>query len=247
MNELKFKIDVYEGPLALLLKLIEKNKLDIYDIPISSLTDQYIEAIQDMANDDMDSMSEFIVMAATLLEIKSKLLLPKDEIEEEEEDSRDDLIRRLIEYKRFKEVSEILAEKEFLEGDFVHRMPDQEILSKIRKDVSLDVDEILLGADIDMLFSAFEEVLKRKEDKTDKIRSNFNAVKKATFNLNDKINYLSDLIKLKKRFSFSNIFKYDSPKSEKIVTFLAVLELIKMKKILVKQDLSFQEITIEAI
>lgn len=246
MQDLNVTLETYEGPLDILINLIEKNKIDIYDIPISSLTDQYMEFIRNMEGASMESMSEFIVMAATLLEIKSKMLLPKDETEnpQEETDHREELVRRLLEYKKFKQISEIFAEREDLSGQSVYKGLDKTIVSQIKKEMPPDIDEILNGVNLEMLFDAFEEVLKRKENKTDKIRSSFNSVTKSVFNINDKIQYISDLLVIKDKLSFKSIFRPDCPTGEIVVTFLAVLELIKMKKIIVEQNSIFDEITI---
>lgn len=244
MRELNVKIESYEGPFDVLFKLIEKNKIDIYDIPISELTDQYIEFVAAMDNDDMDSMSEFIVMAATLLEIKSKMLLPKENEEEEENDPRDELVRKLIEYKRFKKAAEILSERDKDSGTSYFKSWDKTILKELKDIAPRDIDEILNGADLDMLYRAFEDVLKRREDKKDKIRSGFNSVKKAVFSINDKIQYLTDLLIVKSRLNFREIFKTDTSKAEVVVTFLAMLELIKIRRIRVVQNTVFDDIVI---
>lgn len=248
MQELNVKLEVYDGPFDALFKLIEKNKIDIYDIPIAELTDQYIEFIQSLESDDMDSMSEFIVMASTLLEIKSKMLLPKEEKEEEEEeDPREELVRRLLEYKKFKKVAEVLYEKEKTSGTSYFKEADKTVLESVKDIAPRDINEILDGVDLNMLYAAFEEVLKRKEDKKDKIRSGFNSVKKAVFNINDKISYLTDLLVVHKKISFREIFKRDTSKAEVVVTFLAMLELIKIKKIHVLQESVFDEIYLTGI
>lgn len=248
MQDLNVKLESYEGPFDVLFRLIEKNKIDIYDIPISQLTDQYMEFIQSMETDDMDSMSEFIVMAAALLEIKSKMLLPKEEKEDkEEEDPREELVRRLLEYKRFKKAAEILHEKDKTAGTSFFKEADKTILSEIKDIVPKDINEILNGADLNMLYAAFEEVLKRREDKRDKIRSGFNSVKKAVFSINDKISYITDLLIVNNRLSFKDIFRTDTTRAEVVVTFLAMLELIKIRKINVKQDSVFDEIIITGV
>lgn len=249
MHDMTVKLESFEGPFDVLFKLIEKNKIDIYDIPIAKLTDQYVEYIQSMENDDMDSMSEFIVMAATLLEIKSKMLLPKEEKEEaeEEEDPREELVRRLLEYKKFKKIADVLYEKDKTSGTSYFKEADQTVLESVKEIAPKDINEILNGVDLNMLYAAFEEVLKRKENRTDKIRSGFNSVKKAVFNINDKIQYLTDLLVVKSRLKFKDIFRRDTTKAEVVVTFLAMLELIKIKKIHVLQESVFDEIVITGI
>ena len=136
------KINVFEGPLVLLLHLIEKNKVDIFDIPISEITSQYLSYIRSMEEEDLDVMSEFLVMAATLLKIKAKMLLPAGEEEEEEGDPREELVRRLIEYKIYKYASLQLKEREMAAEKSFFRSPDipPQVLA-YREDV--DPQEIL--------------------------------------------------------------------------------------------------------
>ena len=143
--ELAVKLKVFEGPLDLLLHLIEKDKLDIYDIPIAEITDQYMEYISSMDMEDLDLASEFLVMAATLLDIKSRMLLPADEEEEEEaKDPREELARRLLEYKMFKEISVTLQEREQSAGFVFYRQEDiPEEVSRYRPPV--DLDQLLEG------------------------------------------------------------------------------------------------------
>ena len=245
--DLTFKLESFEGPLELLFHLIEKNKIDIYDIPIALLTEQYLEYLDNMEKTDMDSLSEFMVMAATLIEIKSKMLLPKPQLEEEEEvDPREELVSRLIEYKRFKMLAEQLSYVQDRTGHRIFRREDKEIIARVRKDVPKEVDEILNGADMDMLFKAFSEVLKRKEVKVDKIRSTFKSVTRETFTIEGKIEYIENMLKLKGEVKFSEFFRPNSSRNEKIATFLAMLELIKIKKIFITQKALFDEIIIVA-
>lgn len=248
MSVITVKLDSFEGPFDLLFHLIEKNKIDIYDIPITKLTDQYIEYINNFENRNMDSMSEFVLMAATLIEIKSKLLLPKhkEENSEEEEDPRESLVKRLIEYKKFKKIAEILDERQENAGLEVFKEPEKSVLESVKPKKENDINELLDGVTLDMLFRALEDVLKRKEIKTDKVRSNFDSVKKDLFTIEDKIQYIDDLIKLNKSVKFSKIFRKNSTKSEIVVTFLAMLEMIKIKRIFVSQKNIFDDIIITA-
>ncbi len=246
--DIEFKLDTFEGPLDLLCHLIEKNKIDIYDIPISQLTDQYMIYISDIKNKNMENMSEFLVMAATLLEIKSNMLLPKPTNENEETlDPREELVKRLIEYKKIKKVAEIFDEKQHTGETYLFKNPDMEIISKIRKEQPKEISEILDGVDLEMLYNAFLDVLKRQDVKKDKIRSGFNSVSRDLFTVEDKIQYISDLLILKKQFKFVDTFKNNASKSEVVVTFLAILELIKIKKICITQKNNFDDIFISAI
>ncbi|WP_250277949.1 segregation and condensation protein A [[Clostridium] colinum] len=246
MSLLQIKLEDFEGPLDLLLKLIDKNKIDIYDIPISKLTDDYLYCIKNKNITDMEEMSQFIVMATTLLEIKSKMLLPKEKDEQtnEEIDPREELVQKLIEYKKYKMIAEKLYNTEVFTEKVLFKNADIEAINSIKIKIEPTVEEILEGVTLKDLYNAFEEALKRKELKTDKIRSGFKSVTKAIYNINDKIVYLKDLIKLNKKISFNKIFEESSSKVEVVVTFLAVLELIKTKDIKVIQKNIFDEIII---
>lgn len=242
---IEFKLETFEGPLDLLLHLIEKNKIDIYDIPIGELTDQYIEYISDLKNRSMDNMSEFMLMAATLIEIKSNMLLPKVKTEEVEEiDPREELVNRLIEYKKFKKVAEIFDEKQKFSEVYLYKVPDNELIHQIRENQPKEISDILDGVDLNVLYQAFQDVLKRQDIKKDKIRGGFNSVSRDLFTIEDKIQYITDLLFLRKQFKFTEAFNKNSSKSEVVVTFLAVLELIKIKKITIKQEKNFDDIFI---
>ncbi len=245
MQTLTVKTEGFEGPFDVLFKLIEKNKIDIYDIPIAGLTEQYMEYISSMEGSDMELSSEFIVMAAALLEIKSKMLLPCENNDAEQEDPRQELVNRLMEYKKFKHIAELFSQMD--KPNLYFRDMDKTVAQSIKQIHKTDISEILDGADMDMLYAAFEEVLKRKELRRDKIRSEFNSVKKAKFSINEKIQFLTDLLIVKKRVKFSDAFKCDSSKTEVVVTFLAMLELIRIKKIAVMQKDNFDEIIINAL
>ncbi len=246
--DVNFKLEVFEGPLDLLFHLIEKNKIDIYDIPIGSVTEQYMEYISEIKNKSMENMSEFLVMAATLLEIKSNMLLPKTSVlEEEDSDPRDDLVNRLIEYKKFKKASEMFNEKQFFGEAYIFKTPDEDIMARIKEKQPIEIFEILDGVTLAVLYDAFREVLKRQDIKRDKIRSGFNSVTRDLFTVEDKIRHISDLLFLKSEFRFEEAFKNDASKSEIVVTFLAVLELIKIKKISIRQESNFDDIFIMAV
>ena len=228
-----------------LWSLIVKNKIDIYDIPIALITEQYLEYINAMGKYNMENISEFLIMASTLIEIKSRLLLPKEVDENNEEiDPREELVQRLIEYKRFKGIAEEFNIKQKSAGYSYYRGSDRELIKKIKKDVPKEISDILNGATGDMLFRAFREVLRRQELKTDKIRSGFNSVEREEFTLEEKLEQLTNLISTKRRFSFFNIFSSTSSKNEIVTTFLAMLQLIKEKKIKIIQEEIFEDITI---
>lgn len=246
MSNLNIKLEIFEGPFDLLLKLIEKNKIDIYNIPISKLTDDYVLYIKNLQRTDMEEMSEFVVLASTLLEIKSKMLLPKEKVEEDNEeiDPREDLVKKLIEYKKYKDIAQQLSKKEIFLNKVVFKSPDNLALNILNEKESLKFEELLEGIDLDILYNTFENILKRKELKTDKVRSGFNSITKSLYNINDKMTYIKDLIFLENKLSFNKIFEESNSKVEIVVTFLAILELIKNKNIKVLQNNTFDEIII---
>ncbi len=243
--DMKVKLESFEGPMDLLYSLIIKNKIDIYDIPIAMITEQYLAYIDEMQQYNMESVSEFLIMAATLIEIKSKMLLPKEVDENNEEiDPREELVARLIEYKKFKSIATDFGEKQKKAGFSYYKNGDADIIDRIRKDVPKAVEDILNGADGEMLIKAFYEVLRRREIKTDKIRSGFNSIDREEFTLEEKIDHIQRLIKKNKKVSFFGIFKDSGSKNEIVVTFLAMLQLIKDKKIHISQKNIFDDITI---
>lgn len=181
------KIDVFEGPLDLLLHLIEKNKIDIYDIPIVEITDQYMEYIHSMEKEDLGIMSEFLVMAATLLDIKCRMLLPKEVNEEgEEEDPREELVRKLLEYKMYKYMSYELKDKmDGAVGVFYKEPTIPDEVMKYREPI--DPRELLAGLTLEKLHSIYQSVLKKQEDKIDPIRSRFGTIEKEEVSLSEKM------------------------------------------------------------
>ncbi len=245
--ELAVKLKVFEGPLDLLLHLIEKDKLDIYDIPIAEITDQYMEymAVMDMA--DLDLASEFLVMAATLLDIKSRMLLPVDEEEEEEvRDPREELTRRLLEYKMFREISVTLQEREQSAGFIFYRQEDiPEEVSRYRPPV--DLDQLLEGLSLIRLNEIFQMVIRKQEEKIDPVRSRFGRIEKEPVRVEDKITGILSLCRENKQFSFISLFPEEgAEKFEVVVTFLAVLELMKVGAVQLLQEELFGDIVIRA-
>jgi segregation and condensation protein A len=163
---LELKLESFEGPMDLLLSLIEKNKIDIYDIPIALITDQYMDYLSQMDSEKMDNMSEFIVMASKLLRIKSKMLLPKAVNDEEDEgDPRDELVARLIEYKLFKQLAEGLDERQENAGTRYFGEGDKAMLERARVDVPIRLDEILAGVTGQLLDETYNDLMRRAEVK----------------------------------------------------------------------------------
>jgi segregation and condensation protein A len=232
----KVKLNIFEGPLDLLLFLIKKEKLDIYDIPIARITEQYLEYLDILRLLDLDVAGDFLVMAATLLHIKSKMLLPPEEDEdvpEEEMDPREDLVRRLLEYKKFKEVSERLREMHDENKD-VYVRKGQGTGARIVSDDGTEYFE----ANLFDLITSFRKILTRIPKKE------FHKVVKNRFSVKDKIHEIYHILTHKKKIRFSELFSKSRDKDEAVVTFLAVLELIKIQDILIVQEEVFSEIEI---
>ncbi len=241
-----YKLDRFEGPLDLLLHLIEKNKVDIYDIPIIEITKQYLDYVRNMETDDLDIMSDFLVMAATLLDIKARMLLPKEKDEEGEEiDPREELVARLLEYKRFKYMASELSDME--DEALKYCYGEQSIPDEVAHYIPpADLDSLLSGVSIDRLRAVFLDVMRRREEKVDPIRSNFGVIKRERVSLGEKIIRVIDYAKGHRRFSFRQMLEREPEKMDVVVTFLAVLELMKMGRIRLTQEKAFSDIEIEA-
>lgn len=241
---LQVKLEAFEGPLDLLLHLIEKNKVDIYDIPIVEITAQYLEYIQAMETDDMNIMSEFLVMAATLLDIKCRMLLPKEVNEEgEEEDPRAELVQKLLEYKMYKYMSYELKDRQM---DAAKTWFKDKTLPKEIQEYKAPIDmETLLGdADLGKLQELFKSVMRRQEDKIDPVRSTFGQIEKDEIDMDLKTGYIEDYIKKHKTFSFRALLEKQKSKMEIIVSFLVILEMMKLGKISIVQEDTFDDIII---
>lgn len=238
------KLEVFEGPLDLLLHLIEKNKVDIYDIPIVEITAQYLEYIQAMETEDMNVMSEFLVMAATLLDIKCRMLLPKEINEEgEEEDPRAELVQKLLEYKMYKYMSYELRDRQVDAGRTLFKVMT---LPKEIEDYKppINFDELLGDADLSKLQNLFRTVMRRQEDKIDPVRSTFGKIEKDEIDIEAKSAYIEEYVHAHKTFSFRRLLEKQRNKMELIVTFLVVLEMMKMGLISIVQEEIFDDIMI---
>ena len=221
------KLEVFEGPLDLLLHLIDKNKINIYDIPIALITEQYIEYINAMQEQDLDIMSEFLVMAATLLRIKSKMLLPIEETEEEEVlDPRQELVERLLEYKMYKYASLELRDRQLDANRLIFK-------------------KSTLPPELAKLNTIFQSVIKKQSEKIDPVRSKFGKIEKEDVNLPKKMRYVQEYGLSHKRFSFRRLLEAQHDKMEVVVTFLCILELMKLGRIRTMQEEIFDDIQIE--
>ena len=249
MESINVQLEAFEGPFDLLFHLIEKNKIDIYDIPIAQLTEQYIAFLEKAKDKNMDGMSEFLLMAATLVEIKSKLLLPKQKNEEEQEiDPREELVNKLLEYKKFKEITQDLKKREEGAALICYKQADKAIEQFLQESKEPEtLDKFLGDVTLEDLYEAFTEVMKRRETKIDKIRSSFKSVERDLYTIEEKIEYLQDLLILRPQITFFSIFRKEARKMEMVVTFLALLELIKRKEVSISQSGNFSEIWITKV
>lgn len=238
--EYKFKINEFEGPLDLLLHLIKQSEMDIMDIEIVKLTDQYLEYINTMEKLNLNVASEYLVLASNLMYLKSKALLPKQETEEEVEDgffeTKEELEQRLLEYKRYKEVTNAFKTLEESRSNIYTKTP-----SNLRE---YKGENITLSDDVSLndLVEAFKRYLERKE-----ISKPINTkVTTREISIKERRNSIRNILKERKRVEFFDLFE-DFSKPYVVVTFLSVLEMAKEKELIIKQENNFEKIYCEAI
>jgi segregation and condensation protein A len=231
----KIRLEMFEGPLDLLLYLVKKDHLNIYDIPIAKVTEQYLEYINFMQLLDLNIVGEFLVMAATLMQIKSKMLLPAEELEvlAEEEDPRAELVKKLIEYEKFKQIAEKLRQIETNQQE-VFKRPKTDTVQTTAQDKA----DVYFEASIFDLINAFSRALK------DVPREVFYEVIKDQFTVEQKVHDILHLLLMQSQIKLSQLFARTKSKMEIIVIFLAILELAKMKEIVARQDTEFEDIVI---
>jgi segregation and condensation protein A len=236
-SDYRIKLQVFEGPLDLLLFLIRKSEIDIYDIPIESVTRQYIDALHAMQQLDLDVAGEFFVMAATLMEIKSRMLLPKGEhavdpnAEEDEIDPRWDLVHQLLQYKKFKEAAAKLGELAKLQQDLMERHVS-----------TLSADRPLKSVDRIELWNAFNIVLRRLAEKL-----MVGEIHDEQVTVADQMEYLLGRLKTEKSFVFTQLFPGKVSLRVLVATFLAVLELARLRQLRLAQDAAFADIVCTAV
>lgn len=230
----RFKLENFEGPLDLLLHLIKGAKMDIMDVKLSEITEQYLEYMQDLSEIDMDRASEFITVAATLLEIKSKHLIPAENIEEdmEEEDSEALLLRRLKEYEIFKQIGQDLRQIEDINK--FYRKPGEET-----QKVKIIVKDMVLDKLLDAFAGLLAKEKLRKQEKPEPKK-----IIKDRFTVAEKIVSIRDYSRQHKKFVFEDLFAPDMTKSEMINVFLALLDLLKLQTVRVEQSANFAQINI---
>ena len=243
---LEVKLEAFAGPLDLLLHLIEKNKVDIYDIPVVEITEQYLDYIRQMETEDMNVMSEFLLMAATLLDIKCRMLLPREVNEEgEEEDPRAELVQKLLEYKMYKYMSYELKDMQVDAAKSFYKkatMPRE--VEAFRPPV--DYEQLLGDVTLGRLHAIFQGVMRRQEDKVDPVRSKFGKIEKDEVNIDEKMTYIRSFLRAHRRFSFQELLEKQHSKMDVIVTFLVVLEMMKTGILTVEQASIEDEITVIA-
>ncbi len=230
----KVRLELFEGPLDLLLYLVKKDHLNIYDIPIAQVAEQYLQYLNLMQLLDLNIVGEFLVMAATLMQIKSRMLLPtqEGEVTQEEEDPRAELVRRLLEYEKFKEIADSLRQKEDEQKE-VFKRPK----SEIDKDISAKT-QVYFEASIFDLITAFSKALEEIPKEL------FYEVIKDEFSIEGKVHEILHLLLVVPSVSISGLFGKAKNKIEIIVIFLAILELIRLKEIVARQKDLFAEIEV---
>ncbi len=247
MTEPTYKLDNlnFDGPLDLLLQLLEKNKVDIYDIPIAEITAQYFEYISQMEETDLEVVSGFLVMAATLLDIKARMLLPEEQKEEEEEgDPREELVRRLLEYKRYRYIAHELDYYEECAERLMFR--DTGLPEELKAYVPpVDLDELLQGVSAGLLRDVYEKVLKRMQNAKNTAQENFGTIRKERISLAGCIRSMIKYARTHRRFSFRQMLESGAGRTEVVVSFLAVLELMRMGKVTVRQDSLDQDLDVK--
>lgn len=235
MEQLSFRVEAFEGPLDLLLTLIKKNKVNIYDIPISEILEQYLEVIAQMEALDLEASSEFLVLAATLLQIKSRLLLPAEDEEEEGEDPREELVRRLVEYKRFKEKAEYLRGRENLGYTRFYKAPEYIERPVVPFDYStVSIENLLISYKVSYM---------KLERKLPPPKKSFEGiVGHEKVSVKSRVTNIWKKLVEKGKTKFIELFRGIKSRPEAVASFLAVLELIKLKKVVVEGDMDDMDI-----
>jgi segregation and condensation protein A len=235
----KVKLESFEGPLDLLLFLIKKNEVDIYNIPIAIITQQYLEYLEIIQLFDLESASDFILMAATLMRIKAQMLLPKPSIDEDEEDSDDprrELVYRLLEYKRFKEAAMNLGEKE----DQARQLYPRGTFSMERAGLE---EEMMITSEVTLfdLVAAFKKLVEQSKKIT------VHRVRVISVTLEERIEFIRKILSERQEIAFTAIFKPEDDKIVWIVTFIAILEMIRQHAVRAVQAKPFDEIMLQRL
>lgn len=233
------KIDNFEGPLDLLCHLIDKNKMNIYDINLSEITDQYINYLKEQEKLNLEIASEFIIMASTLLYLKSKNLLPKQE-EEEEEITEEELIRRIIEYKKFKEISKVLKEQ---------YKKNSNRYFKLQEEIKLPKQKIEKNYESILIPEKYKKVVERNEEKVNQNAKNIEKIAITdNYTVASKVKEMFKALIKNKKFTFNKMFSLKKHNKQEVVTaFSGLLELSRRSKVLTKQEELFGDIEVEKV
>ena len=236
-NKYSIKLDNFEGPLDLLIHLIDKNKMDIYDVKLTEITDQYIEYINEMEKMNLEVTSEFLVIASTLVYLKSKELLPKEN-DDESELSEEELLRRIIEYKKYKEISKVLRKMYEESSIRVFNIPQV---------IELPKQKIERNYSSTLIFENYQRLLKNNEEKVNKNAENIEKIAITdTYSVSSKVKEIFKALVKKPRVVFNKMFSVkEKPKAEVVTAFTGVLELTRRNKVTTEQKELFGDIVIE--
>lgn len=230
------KLDNFEGPLDLLVYLIDKNKMDIYEVKISDITDQYVEYLREQEELNLEIASEFVVMASTLVLLKSKSLLPKD-VEDEAELTEEELLRRIIEYKKYKEISKLFKENINEFSKRFYKLPEQIVLPKQKIEKEFKPEDII---------EKYRDLVRRNEDKKNENAKNIEKIAiHETYTVADKVKDIFRELSRRPKFVFNSLFKLsERPKEEVVTAFSGVLELSRRNKVNTEQEKLFGDIIV---
>lgn len=236
-NKYSIKLDNFEGPLDLLCHLIDKNKMNIYDINLSEITDQYIEYIKSMEAMNLEVTSEFLIMASTLLYLKSKSLLPK-QVEEEKELTEEELLRRIIEYKKYKEITKKMKEFYSQSGMCLSKMPDE---------IKLPKQKLERNYESSVVYEAYKNIVEKNSQRLNQNAKNINKIAiTETYTVGDKVKTMFRELLHHKKFVFNNLFpKQKCSRPEIVTAFTGLLELSRRSKVLTNQEELFGNIEVE--
>ena len=238
----KVKLQAFEGPFDLLVYLIEQNRMSIYDIKVSEITSQYIGYIREAQERNIEVAQEFMVMAAELIEIKSRMLLPQAAAEPGEElleDPRSQLVARILEYKQFKEMAAFLAEQEEI-NSHVHAKPAEDFSDFIGE------PEELLKGDMDQFAKAFIAFIHKKQ-RIDEMHRTYERVERASMSMENRIMQMTEFFRTRKTMKFSEMIKDDDSPFNRVITFMSLLELVKQRAVSAEQKKRYGDIIIKRV
>ena len=238
----KVKLQAFEGPFDLLVYLIEQNRMSVYDIKVSEITAQYMEYIREAKTHDVEVAQEFMVMAAELIEIKSRMLLPQENTtpgEEEPEDPRSRLVARILEYKQFKEMAEFLKEQEEITSH-IHSKPAEDLSPYMGE------PEELLSGSLDQFAAAFMAFLHRKK-RLEEMHRTYERIERARMSMETRVMQMTEFFRTRKTMRFSEMIKDDDSPFNRVITFMSLLELLKQHAVKAEQKKRYGDITVTRI